>query len=205
MDREEKKQKFIELADLIQKTGKLYSDILLSVDIKNNAKMILELETKGDQIQADLDKDFATQKNIPYLAIDRAKLLRKMDTILDLFRLATLNYQQYHNFLPDDFRDKIRVISESIKEMTMNLYEAIVIIYSDFSATLKLVEQIENTRDKVQDLSFNLEGEYFSILDESSGWKKFQAVSSIMNKSNSCIIAIKSASEILTLMAYKYN
>ncbi len=205
MNREDKKEKLLELSSLIKRTGELYANILSSDKIDDKIEEILELETKGDEIQDILDKDFATQKNIPYLAIDRAKLLRRMDNILDNFRIASLTYKLYHKYLPDDFDGKISVISEKITVMSDKLSVAIDLIYTDFSKSLEVVDQIEKIRDETQDITFDIEGAYFNSLDGTTGWKSFQAVSQIIKKTTNCIRSIKSASEILTLMAYKYS
>ncbi|MCY3411322.1 MAG: DUF47 family protein [Candidatus Heimdallarchaeota archaeon] len=205
MDRERQKSKFLELAGIIEKTGSIYGKMLLSGSPKDKLEEILDLESRGDEIQEELDKDFAQQKNIPYLAIDRAKLLRKMDNILDEFRTATLVYRTYQEFLPNGFTEAIITLSNLITEMSTKLSKAIELIYTSFADSLVIVDEIETLRDKALDDAFGITSSYFKELDESSGWKSYEATSNVVKKSVSCLAAIKDASEVLTLMAYKYD
>ncbi|MHA2171186.1 MAG: DUF47 family protein [Candidatus Kariarchaeaceae archaeon] len=203
MDQKEQKSKFIELANLIREAGKLYGDCILNPSVaEDNKRKILELETQGDSIQDQLDDHFRNQKNIPYLALDRAKLVRKLDDTLDDIKLAGLTFTTFVHSLPKDFSTKCDRFAKILIEVTSCLAQGVEIIYTSFKDALDIVTEIETLRDEAMDISFNLENEYFESIDE---WKEFNAISRIIKRSMACIVEAKESSEVLELMAYKYD
>ncbi|MHA2403248.1 MAG: hypothetical protein ACXADH_09690, partial [Candidatus Kariarchaeaceae archaeon] len=80
--------------------------------------------------------------------------------------------------------------------------QGVEIIYTSFKDALDIVTEIETLRDEAMDISFNLENEYFESIDD---WKEFNAISRIIKRSMTCIVEAKESSEVLELMAYKYD
>ena len=201
MDKKTQKKNFIELANIIRECGRIYSKLLSNVK-EEDIQRIIDLEEKGDKIRDDLDEDFRTQKNIPYLALDRAKLLRRLDDVLDMFLIGSKNIGAFEGGLPLRFDEEIVDISKNIEDCATSLAEAIEIIYSDFSKCLQLCSKIEELRDTSMKMIFNLEYRFYNELDN---WKEFVAVSKILEKSMDCVVIMKEASEVLELMSYKYD
>ncbi|MFV2014946.1 MAG: hypothetical protein ACC656_05940 [Candidatus Heimdallarchaeota archaeon] len=82
MDRKEQKEKIIGLAKRIATASDLYAECLKNPeDFSAKVQEILAIETEGDEIQHQLDDHFANEKNIPYLALDRANLVRRLDDV----------------------------------------------------------------------------------------------------------------------------
>lgn len=201
MDKKTQKKNFIELANIIRECGRIYSKLLSNVK-EEDIQRIIDLEEKGDKIRDDLDEDFRTQKNIPYLALDRAKLLRRLDDVLDTFLIGSKNIGAFEGGLPLRFDEEIVDISKNIENCATSLAEAIEIIYSDFSKCLQLCSKIEELRDGSMKMIFDLEYKFYNELDN---WKEFVAVSKILEKSMDCVVIMKEASEVLELMSYKYD
>ena len=201
MDKKTQKKNFIELANIIRECGIIYSKLLSNVK-EEDIQRIIDLEEKGDKIRDDLDEDFRTQKNIPYLALDRAKLLRRLDDVLDMFLIGSKNIGAFEGGLPVKFDEEIVDISKNIENCATSLAEAIEIIYSDFSKCLQLCSKIEELRDASMKMIFNLEYKFYNELDN---WKEFVAASKILEKSMDCVVIMKEASEVLELMSYKYD
>ena len=203
MDRHEQKSKFIELANLIREAGKLYADCLLNpANSEENKNKIIEMENAGDTIRDALDDHFRNEKNIPYLALDRAKLVNKLDDTLDDIKLAGLTFTTFVHSLPKDFSAKSNRLANIIVEITGCLAEAVEVIYTSFKDALTIVVKIEKLRDEAINISFNLENEYFESIDN---WKEFNSLSRIIKRTMACIAEAKDTSEVLTLMAYKYD
>ena len=201
MDKKTQKKKFIELANIIRECGRIYSNLLSNVK-EEDIQRIIDLEEEGDKLRDALDEDFRTQKNIPYLALDRAKLLRRLDDVLDMFLIGSKNIGAFEGGLPVKFDEEIVDISKNIENCSISLAEAIEIIYSDFSKCLQLCSIIEELRDASMKMIFDLEYKFYNELDD---WKEFVAVSKILEKSMDCIVIMKEASEVLELMSYKYD
>ena len=201
MDKKTQKKNFIELANIIRECGRIYSKLMSNVK-EEDIQRIIDLEEKGDKIRDDLDEDFRTQKNIPYLALDRAKLLRRLDDVLDTFLIGSKNIGAFEGGLPLRFDEEIVDISKNIEDCATSLAEAIEIIYSDFSKCLQLCSKIEELRDGSMKMIFDLEYKFYNELDN---WKEFVAVSKILEKSMDCVVIMKEASEVLELMSYKYD
>ena len=201
MDKKTQKKNFIELANIIRECGRIYSKLLNNVK-EEDIQRIIDLEEEGDKIRDALDEDFRTQKNIPYLALDRAKLLRRLDDVLDMFLIGSKNIGAFEGGLPVKFDEEIVDISKNIENCSTSLAEAIEIIYSDFSKCLQLCSKIEELRDASMKMIFDLEYKFYNELDD---WKEFVAVSKILEKSMDCIVIMKEASEVLELMSYKYD
>lgn len=206
MDQKEQKEKFIELSKLIGETGKLYAECICNpAASRENVAKILELETIGDNIQAQLDNHFRTQKNIPYLALDRAKLVRKLDGTLDQIKVAGMTYSTFAPGLPQDFSQKCESIAKLTEKITGLLADAVKTIYTSFADALDYISEIENLRDEAMGISFDLVSGFFEEADETSGWKEFEAITRIIKRTMACISMAKEASEVLELMAYKYE
>lgn len=206
MDQKQQKEKFIELSNLIRETGKLYADCLKNPSqAKENSKQIRELETLGDKIQSQLDNQFRSQKNIPYLALDRAKLARKLDETLDQIRIAGMTFATFAQGLPQDFSQKCEKLAEVTEKITDLIAKAVEVIYTSFENALDLIIKIEDLRDEGMESAFSLENEYFDAADASSGWKEYTAISRVIKRTIACIGTAKEASEVLELMAYKYD
>ncbi|MCH8908211.1 MAG: DUF47 family protein [Candidatus Heimdallarchaeota archaeon] len=205
MNKKEQKEKFIELANLIKECSQTFSEALVASDHKQLVDKIFKLEARGDEIQIELDSHYAQEKNIPYLALDRARLLRRIDDTLDEFVLASRNLNIFSSSLPKDFSTKTAGISENVAILGSYLSKAIEVIFADFQDCLVLVEKIEDLRDKIFDAVFTIEGEYFKTIDTSSGWKPFFSLTEILKRTVACVVAMKNTSEVLTLMVYKYD
>lgn len=204
MNREEKKEKFKELAEILRDTGRLFSESLLIKDNEEKINQIVELEQRADNIQIELDRDFATQKNMPYLSIDRAKLLRRIDNTLDEFKLGSSDILLYSSHLPEDSNEKFTELATNLAEISASLADAIKMIYTNFEDTIPILDRIEKLKDIGLGLTFGIEKYYYNKCDE-KGWKQFFAVSTITKQISSCINYIKGTSEILMLMSYKYT
>ena len=204
MDREEKKEKFIELAEIIRDTGRLFSESLLTKDNEEKINQIVELEHNADVIQTELDRDFATQKNMPYLSIDRAKLLRRIDNTLDEFKLASSDILLFSSHFPEDSDNKFSELATNLAEISASLADAIKMIYTNFEETIPILDKIEKLKDIGIGLTFSIEKYYFNLCEEKD-WKQFIAISTITKQISSCINYIKGTSEILMLMSYKYT
>ncbi|MHA2249832.1 MAG: DUF47 family protein [Candidatus Kariarchaeaceae archaeon] len=206
MDQKEQKEKFIELSKLIREAGKLYADCIYDPSVsEENTNKILELESKGDKIQAELDDHFRTQKNIPYLALDRAKLVRKLDSTLDQIKLAGMTFNTFGPSLPRELIKECESLAKLTMDVTDLLASAVEIIYTSFKEALDLTRQIEELRDQVMVSAFSLENQFFDTADASTGWKEYTAISRIIKRTLVCVVASKEASEVLDLMAYKYD
>ncbi len=204
MKRSEKKEYFIKLAKLIEKSGICFSNALQNTNVTENLEEIYSLESQGDQIQTILDKDFASQKNIPYLAIDRAKLLRRMDSVLDEFKSSVKEFEIYRVGLPKEFYLDIKILGENIISMSKMFADGIEIMYSDFALALRKVSEIEELHDEMRDNIFQVKKKYYNKLKETDNWSTYIAISSSIERILSVIRLIKAASEIIGLMAYKY-
>lgn len=206
MNKKEQKEKIIELAGLIRDTGKLYSECLL--DPKNVEKKIgkiSEKETLGDALQNELSDHFSQEKNIPYLAIDRVKLIGKMDDILDQILLSIKIFKIYGSELSDDFPSEIEPLAKNCETITTSLSLAVEEIYTNFENTRLKIKEIEEQRDKASDTSFKLERKAFELADPSKGWKVFESTQRILGITMKIIARTKAASEILEIMVLKYD
>lgn len=206
MKREDQKQHFLDLIDLVERTGELLSESLRNKDkIDENIRKITKYETDGDVIQHELDDHFRNQRNIPYLALDRAKLLRRIDDILDDEATAARTLEVFSSSLPGNFSEMIAPLAEHVLQISKDIKDAVHAIYTSFEECLRLVEKIEQSRDNAMAISFDLEKYYFENLHEPSNWKEFESSTRIIRKSMKVISSIKAASEILELMAIKYD
>ncbi len=202
MNKKEEKEKFFELADLISEGGKLISEIIFSPEINmEKIMLVLDLEEKGDRVRDELNRHFATQQSVPYLALDRAKLLRRIDDILDEFARTARTVKEYNESLPRNFTADIKFVSDAIKTSSQNLGEAIKIVYTSFDDAWKLVRGIEELRDNVVEKGMEVEAGYFKT---SNDWKEFEALSRMHKRAQVIMALIKAAGEILELMSIKY-
>ncbi|MDH5401940.1 MAG: DUF47 family protein [Candidatus Heimdallarchaeota archaeon] len=204
MNREEQKQKFIEISNLVREVGILYGNSLKDPSKTfENLPAILEKEDLADSIQDELDDHFRTQRNIPYLALDRAKLVRRLDDTLDELALAGRTLNAFSSNIPDNFGEKATSLADLVISITSLLAEAVETIYTSFSDALVICEKIENSKDKVVEVSFELEKDMMN--NENSDWKQFISASRIISRTVSSVSVLKAASEVLVLMSYKYE
>lgn len=204
MKRKELKEKFIEIANLVRITGDYYSKSLTDFKaIDSNLNKIIDLETQGDRIQEQINLHYKDEKSIPFLAIDRVRLLQRIDDTLDAILLACKTLKTFGAGLPNDFQDKIKELSELLSKITNSFAQGVTIIYESFKDALEETQKIEELRDNAMNLAFNIEGNYF--LENSTKWKEFFAVREILKKTMTVISSTKKASEILEIMALKYD
>ena len=206
MKNKEVKENFINIANLIKEAGELYSICFIKSEeiIEENIKTIIELERQGDVIQSVLDNHYKNEKNIPFLAIDRVKLLQTLDKTLDDASLAARTLSAFYSELPKEFKNSVIKLAENVKMMTAKLALAVETIYDDFKAANDLTKEIEELRDESLEESFRIENEFFLSADVNSGWKGFISVSTITKKTMTVIKSVRNAAEIITIMSIKY-
>ena len=204
MDQKEQKESIIKLGQLVKETGKLYSESLSNFEITSeNISKILTLETDGDAIQWKLDDHFSQEKNIPYLALDRAKLVGKIDDILDRVAYAGRILKNFAKYVDPEFGEKIKSIATICQEITSKFADAVEVIYSSFDQALALSKEIELMRDKAVEYSFEFEADLIGAKD--IDWRQYEASRHILVESMKVIRTTKDASEILEIMALKYD
>ncbi len=202
MNKKEEKEHFFKLADLLEEAGEAVADIIFQPSpAEEKIKRALEIEEQGDQIRDRLNEHFAKQQSVPYLALDRAKLLRRIDDILDEYARTARTVKEYGKFLPQDFAERGKFISDAIKSTSKDLRNAIKEIYTSFDNAMALVNKIEENRDIIVEKGMQLEADYF---EELQGWKEFTAIENMHKRAQAIIAKIKTAGEILSLMAIKY-
>ncbi|RMG36025.1 MAG: DUF47 family protein [Methanobacteriota archaeon] len=202
MNKKEEKEQFFKLADLLQTAGQIIGEIIFQPEpVQEKIDRVLEVEEEGDKIRDRLNEHFAKQQSVPYLALDRAKLLRRIDDVLDEYARTARTVKEYGKFLPTDFAERGAFISETIRSTSESLSQAIKEVYSSFDNAIDLVEKIENSRDEVMEKGMQLEAEYFQ---KSQDWKQFAALENMHKRAQSIIAKIKNAGEVLSLMAIKY-
>ncbi|MHA2504157.1 MAG: DUF47 family protein [Candidatus Kariarchaeaceae archaeon] len=204
MDRKERKETFLKLADLVDQAGEVFSHYLQNPSDSSRLEEIEKIEQKGDILEDKLNTYYMTQRNIPYLSLDRAKLLRRLDEILDQMFLGAKTLEAFGTSLPESFTSKVTELAGHLDKMTKTLRQAIEAIYENFEEAAKLTKQIEYERDQSTNLLFELEKSSFQSEDGPEGWKGFVAVSRIGRRTVSIINATKAASEVIELMTMKY-
>ena len=204
MDNKEQKEHFLKIGELVDKAGAEFSQYLQNPSDSSKLATIEQLETEGDSAQDKLNAYFTTQRNIPYLSLDRAGLLRKLDEILDQILLSAKTLDAFGSALPPSFTDEVGQLALHLDHMTGTLNKAITALYEDFAAATELTNEIEADRDKSTKILFELEKMAFNSDDEVQGWKGFTAVSRIARRIASVINATKSASEVIEIMSMKY-
>lgn len=196
----DQKERFLAIAELIRNAGSIYSTGVLHNDVYILEK-IKEIEKNGDVIRNELNAHFILQQDIPYLALDRAKLLRKLDDTLDAYLIATNTYVLYHGSLPASFAANIASSVDNLLQINNLVVTGIVTIFDDFKATIEYTNKIEILRDEFIDNGNILEQQYFS---SEENWKEYTAISKILKANIRCVNAMKVVSEILAQMAYTY-
>lgn len=205
MDQKEQKEKIIGLARLIVKASEIYGECLLNSDnLTPKMKEILAIETEGDLLQRDLDDHFAAEKNIPYLALDRANLVRRLDDVLDQFAIAARTLAAFSSGLPKTFEENIKPISDSCISTGKCLAEGVEIIFESFSDALTVTKRIEENRDEASEKAFELDTKLYNEADPSSGWKPYEASHRVLDRTMKIIGHMKEASELLQIMSLKY-
>lgn len=206
MKNKEVKENFIKIANLIKEAGELYSICFFKSEetMEENIRKIIELETQGDEIQTILDNHYKNEKNIPFLAIDRVKLLQTLDKTLDDASLAARTLSAFYSELPEEFEKSVSKLAENVKIITQKLAIAVETIYDDFKAAHELTKEIEDLRDASLEESFRIENKFFISADVTNGWKGFTSVSTITKKTMAVIKSVRNAAEIITIMSIKY-
>ena len=205
MDKKEQKEKIIGLARLIVKASEIYGECLLNSDnLAPRMKEILEIETQGDVLQKQLDDSFAEEKNIPYLALDRANLVRRLDDVLDQLALAARTLSAFSSGLPKLFHENISPIAGACKSMGKCLAEGVELIYESFSEAMQVTKRIEDNRDEASAKGFELETKLYNESDPSTGWKAYEASHRVIDRTMKVIGNMKEASELLQIMSLKY-
>ncbi len=202
MNKKEEKQKFMELANIVSEAGKLISEVMLSSS-PDSTKLdkILALESKGDELKDMLNIHFAKEQNTPYLALDRAKLLRRIDDCLDEFARSARTVREFSEFLPATLMEDGKELLSLIQQASTDLSEAIHVIFNSFKDALELVKQIENARDRALDLGSDLISKKFKEVED---WKTFEATERIVKRIHAIMAILRDTAEVLQLMAYKY-
>lgn len=204
MDQKEQKESIIKLAKIVKESGELYAECLLAQEKSiENIQKILALETEGDVIQRELDDHFSHQKNIPYLALDRARLVRRLDDILDQIAHAAQTLKIFASHTKPDFTDKIQPLAKLCQDITSELAKAVETIYSSFDEAQIIARSIENLRDTAMEACFQLESEIF--VSQDTDWKQYEASKRILSETYVLILNTKNASEVLEVMALKYD
>ncbi len=205
LTRKEQKELFIELGQVVQEAGECYAKMLRVELIEEMYNRLNELESKGDELQAKLDAHYSTQKNAPYLTLERAKLLRRIDDTLDNFAIAARTMHVFAGAVPSDFVERATPVSKLLKLVAEYVNDAIVNLFTNFSQALKLTGKIEDNRDKIVDLTFELETDYFKSLNGENAWKQFTAVERIMKRTAATVQRMRDTAEIIELMVYKFS
>lgn len=202
MNKKEEKEQFFKLAEHLEEVGKILKDLIFQISPPSEKiEAVLKIEQEGDVIRDLLNEHFAKQQSVPYLALDRAKLLRRIDDIFDECARTARTIKEYGPFLPTDFHQKAEFIAEGIAKTSHDLAKAIMEIYTSFDNAVSLIQGIENLRDEIVERGMQLEAEYFQ---SSENWKQFYAIERMHKRSQAIIAKIKTAGEILSLMAIKY-
>jgi len=202
MDSAQQKSLFIELAELIRNAGSTYSDFMTEPASSTYLDRIIELEREGDEIEDELNEHFTTQRNIPYLALDRAKLLSHLDEVLDQLLIATKTLSAFSEGLPKDFTENAKTLADLVAEITRQLRDAVEIVYDNFDKATTICINIEKLRDQASATVFDLESLYFN--GEESTWKTYTAVSRVLKRTMAIINSVKVSSEMIQLMSMKY-
>ncbi|MHA2098425.1 MAG: DUF47 family protein [Candidatus Kariarchaeaceae archaeon] len=206
MDKKEQKEKIIGLGKLVAQASKLYADCLQSPDdFSTKIQQILTLETEGDTLQSQLDDHFANEKNIPYLALDRANLVRRLDDVLDTLAVSARTLEAFKSGMSDKFQADVKPIADCCVSMGSSLSLGVETIYSSFTETLSVTKQIEESRDAATSKAFELETQLFKDADPASGWKEYEASTRIVKQTMKIIIRTKEASELLQIMSLKFH
>lgn len=206
MDKKEQKEKIIGLAKLIAEASDLYAQCLINPeDFTAKIQKILVLETEGDKIQHQLDDHFANEKNIPYLALDRANLVRRLDDVLDQLAIAGRTFEALHSGISSKFYEHITPIAEHCSSLGNCLAEAVEAIYTSFAKALEVSKRIEEVRDQASSTAFELETQIFNDADPQNGWKEYVAATRVIRQTMKIIGYIKEASELLQIMSFKYD
>ena len=205
LTKKEQKQLFIEIADNIKESGEYYAKMLLLENTDEMYKKIINMEDEGDEFQARLDAHFSTQKNAPYLTLERAKLLRRMDDVLDNFAIAARTLSVFAEGLPQDFVQNAGEISRLVCEVTEDFSKGMNNLYTNFHESLRNSSRIEQSRDRLVEEIFRLETLYFKNLKGNDAWRQFTAIERVMKRTIAVIQKIRDAGEIIEIMVYKYS
>lgn len=205
MDQKEQKEKIIGLARLIVNASEIYGECLLNSDnVAPKMNEILAIETEGDVLQKALDDHYANEKNIPYLALDRANLVRRLDDVLDQLAIAARTLGAFSSGLPKTFHENIKPIAEACKSMSKCLAEGVEVIFESFSEAMIVTKRIEDNRDEASAKGFELETKLYNESDPSTGWKAYEASHRVIDRTMKIIGHMKEASELLQIMSLKY-
>jgi len=206
MDRKEQKEKIIGLAKRIAIASDLYAQCLKNPeDFSAKVQEILAIETEGDEIQHQLDDHFANEKNIPYLALDRANLVRRLDDVLDQLAIAARTLEALHSGLSPKFYVSVTPLADYCSSLGHCLAEGVEVIYSSFNEAMSVSKRIEEVRDQATSNAFQLETQFFNDADPQHGWKEYEAATRVIKQTMKIIGHTKEASEILQIMSLKYD
>lgn len=203
LSHKEQKEKFYELADILQQIGKDYHQIFTNETSLDQINDILKKESEADKIQDILNLHYTTQKNVPYLALDRANLLRRLDDVMDTFAISAKLVEYLKPQLPEGFANEFTNMLEMIDQQSDLTAEAVRRIFDDFSKAKELTEQVEEFKDIIVNEGFTLEKKYFETLG-ADDWKQFHATTEILKRTAKIANSMRNVGELLVYMITKY-
>lgn len=206
MNRKEERQLIMQLADLVAASGSQLSDYLKVTGIdKELITQIHHLEKQGDQIRDKLDNYFKKSKGVPYLALEEAELMAKLDAILDAIVSSGHSIDEFGHQLPKGFVDDNQELYHNVGTISQTLADAIKSNFDNYTDTFVFIDLITEQRDEIKSRGYQLMAKYFQSLDNKNGWKQFVAIQKTTYQIFDTLTLMKDATDILKVMNYKHE
>ncbi len=206
MDKLEKKSKsknqremFLELADMGTSAIEVLHKAVLDPSL---LATVAENESKGDKIRDELVLLLTTSKSGVPLLLDKMKLIRRLDDVLDSALRASQNMRVYLPVLEKAEKESLQSIAENTWKGANILKEIIDLLFTSFEDAERLVEDLAELRDTTRDEIYRTKEEFFQSEDN---WKRYMALDVITSRFRDLFQQMKEVGEIVAQITIRYT